>query len=179
MADPEILINRAPVFTLWGTVVARHMGYAEDEALSLAKVMAGLTAQQKGRRLGIYEGHDVGGSKVPCKTGLGEVLWITLCERPVPARRMPEGIRGVQGADPEDPAKAAAYLQQKFGEHYPLVRQAMEELASSFAKEELEAKAYKMYEQFRPAIPAGRAGWGAKGKLDLAFIRGLGKKAAP
>jgi hypothetical protein len=27
MAGIDILINRAPVFTLWGAVVAEHLGY--------------------------------------------------------------------------------------------------------------------------------------------------------
>ncbi|MEW6750803.1 MAG: hypothetical protein AB1505_07470 [Candidatus Latescibacterota bacterium] len=173
----EILINRAPVFTLWGAVVAERLGYAPDEALSLARVMAGLTAQKKGRRLGIFEGkEEKGQGGKPRTTGLGEDLWITLCDRPVPARRLPEGIRGVQRADPEDPAKVRKYLEQKLGEHYPAVRQAMEGLAASFSKEELEARAYRLYERFRPAIPEGRAGWGAKGKLDLELVRSLGGK---
>jgi len=33
------------------------------------------------------------------------------------------------------------------------------------------------YEQFRPAIPPGRRGWGAKGALDLDFIRSPGRSA--
>ena len=36
--------------------------------------------------------------------------------------------------------------------------------------------AYSLYEEFRPSIPKGRRGWGAKGELDLDFIRSLGKR---
>jgi hypothetical protein len=32
-----------------------------------------------------------------------------------------------------------------------------------------------LYEHFRPRIPKGTKGWGAKGDLDLDFIRSLGK----
>ena len=32
-----------------------------------------------------------------------------------------------------------------------------------------------MYERFRPAIPEGVKGWGAKGELDLGLIRWLAK----
>jgi hypothetical protein len=178
MSPPAtILINRAPVFTLWGFVVAKRLGYAEDEAMSLAKVMAGLTAQKKGRRLGIYESSGGAESgKEPRKTGLGEDLWVTLCGRPVPARRMPEGVRGVQGADPEDPGKVRTYLAQKFGENLEPARQAFDDLASSFTPAELEQQSYRLYEQFRPQIPEGRAGWGAKGELDLALVKSLQKR---
>ncbi len=49
----------------------------------------------------------------------------------------------------------------------------MTELAESFTVEEFQENAYELYEQFRPVIPKGKAGWGAKGKLDLALIRSL------
>ena len=41
---------------------------------------------------------------------------------------------------------------------------------------ELADHAYSLYELFRPDIPAGKKGWGAKGDLDLALIEGLGKE---
>ena len=40
-----ISINRAPVLTLWAAVVAQRLGFAEDEALTLGKAVAGLNAQ--------------------------------------------------------------------------------------------------------------------------------------
>ena len=51
-------INRAPVLTLWASVVAQRLGFDEDEALTLAKAVAGLNAQAKGRRLGIFKPHE-------------------------------------------------------------------------------------------------------------------------
>ena len=51
----EILVNRAPVLTLWTVVVvAQRLGYDRATALTLGKAVAGLNAQAKGRRLGIY-----------------------------------------------------------------------------------------------------------------------------
>lgn len=35
------------------------------------------------------------------------------------------------------------------------------------------AAAFGLYERFRPDIPKGARGWGAKGTLDLGLIRGL------
>ena len=55
MAKNKIKINRAPVLTLWATIVAERLGYKKDEALTFGKAVAGLNAQSKGKRLGIYE----------------------------------------------------------------------------------------------------------------------------
>jgi len=49
-------------------------------------------------------------------------------------------------------------------------------MAASRGLEELAAGAYGLYEQFRPAIPAGESGWGAAGTLSLAKIRKLAKE---
>jgi len=54
MTANKILINRAPVLTLWAAVVAERLGFNHDEALSLGKALAGLNTQSKGQRLGIF-----------------------------------------------------------------------------------------------------------------------------
>ncbi|MFP5512499.1 MAG: hypothetical protein ACLGJC_05410 [Alphaproteobacteria bacterium] len=51
----KIMINRAPVLTLWATVVAERLGLDHDEALTMGKALSGLTAHAKGVRLGIFE----------------------------------------------------------------------------------------------------------------------------
>jgi hypothetical protein len=65
------------------------------------------------------------------------------------------------------------YLESKFGEHLAAVRAAMEELARSMKPDVLAARAFALYAQFRPQIPDGVKGWGAKGKLDPDLIRSL------
>jgi hypothetical protein len=47
MTANEILINRAPVLTLWSSVVAERLGFKPSEALSLGKALAGLNAQMQ------------------------------------------------------------------------------------------------------------------------------------
>lgn len=42
---------------------------------------------------------------------------------------------------------------------------------------ELNDKAFGLYERFRPSIPDGVRGWGAKGELNLDLIRSLAKKS--
>lgn len=51
----------------------------------------------------------------------------------------------------------------------------MEKLAKAYPPKELAVKAFSLYERFRPAIPAGTKGWGAKGTLDLDLIQRLAK----
>ena len=47
---------------------------------------------------------------------------------------------------------------------------AMERLASCYHPSNIGSVAYKLYEDFRPDIPDGVQGWGAKGLLDLSKI---------
>jgi hypothetical protein len=49
----------------------------------------------------------------------------------------------------------------------------MRDLAKAFPPEQLMQHAFALYEKFRPAIPEGVKGWGAKGNLDLDRIRSL------
>jgi hypothetical protein len=175
MASKTISINRAPVLTLWAAVVAQRLGFAEDEALTLGKAVAGLNAQTKGRRLGIFKPHEEKASKAREKER-GEEFWIELCGRPVPAKKTDDGIRAVKGAQVIEPDEVRRYLEGKFGDDLGEVRSAMQRLARSFPPKELAEVAFRLYERFRPAIPEGVRGWGAQGDLDLAVIEGLVKK---
>jgi len=47
-------------------------------------------------------------------------------------------------------------------------------LARSLTPAQLETRGFSLYEEFRPQIPEGKKGWGAKGELDLDLIRRLG-----
>jgi hypothetical protein len=56
--NASIKVNRAPVLTLWASVVAERLGHPPELALSLAKIVAGTAARAKARRLGIAEESD-------------------------------------------------------------------------------------------------------------------------
>ena len=170
----EIRINRAPVLALWATVVAKRLGFSEPEALTLGKVITGLTAQAKGRRLGIYEPRPPEErAKVSRKREERGVEWLEFMGRMVPVIRTEEGIRAVSGANPVSPESARRYLKSKFGEHLTLVEKKLTELAETFEPEELAEEAMKVYMQIRPEVPKGRAGWGKTGVLDLDNIHRL------
>jgi hypothetical protein len=167
-----VKINRAPVLTLWAAVVAERQGFSRDEALTLGKAVAGLNAQAKGRRLGILKPSTAKG-RPKATRGLGEEFWVEICGRPVPAVTTKDGVRAVVGDKPIDPEGVERYLEQKFGGDLKDVRDAMIALALAFTPALLAGEAYPLYEQFRPSIPAGKGGWGAKGDLDLGLLKSL------
>jgi predicted thioredoxin/glutaredoxin len=85
-------------------------------------------------------------------------------------------VRAIAGARPIEPEDVERYLEGKFGEALDSVRRAMEALARSLQPAELAARAFTFYEHFRPSIPEGVHGWGAKGELNLDRIRELADK---
>jgi hypothetical protein len=174
MAKKKIKINRAPVLTLWAAIVAERLGYHKATALTLGKAVAGLNAQSKGRRLGIYEEkteeekEKEAKKKKPVKPEFIEILG-----RGVPAVETPKGLRAAIKGEPIHAGSVEAYLEQKFGEELDEARSAMQKLAKAYTPKQLASKAYDLYEKFRPEIPEGKKGWGAKGELDLDYIRSL------
>ena len=179
METGVVKINRAPVLTLWGAVVAERAGQSEESALTLGKAMAGLNAQSKGRSIGVFaEKQRAQGVPSAEKVGLGEELWIEVCGRPVPAQNTENGVRAVIKDRQIDPQSVREYLRKAFGDALPEVREAMAELAGSYSSVEIERVAYSLYEKFRPAIAPGQRGWGQKGDLDLGVVRSLAKRDA-
>ena len=99
-----------------------------------------------------------------------------ICGRTVPAVNTGDGIRATKKGDPIDPDGVEQYLQKKFGDDLERVDETLQMLADAHRPKELADAAYPLYERFRPGIPAGKKGWGAKGDLDLALIRRLARK---
>jgi hypothetical protein len=171
-AGIKIHINRAPVLTLWAAVVAARLGFKHDEALSLGKALAGLNAQSKGQRLGIFKPTPKTLKKVR-EQERGEEFRVDLLGRALPAMNTDQGVRAVIESKPIDPDVVERYLESKFGDALAEVRRAMTELAGALKPDELAQKGFSLYEQFRPSIPEGVQGWGAKGELDLGLISKL------
>jgi hypothetical protein len=180
-APTSISINRAPVLSLWAAVVAEQLGYDPDEAATLGEAVSVLNARSKGRRLGIFgpSVHEGGrdNSAAPSERQTPhQDEQLELLGRPVPVTRTAQGVRAMIGGEVLNPQRVRRKLEQKFGQNYPIVRDAMGHVARSFRPAELAAAAYGMYERFRPAVPAGTRGWGARGTLDPDFIRSLAKR---
>ena len=167
----EIVINRAPFLTLWASVVARRLGYDEEEALTLGRAVSGLTAQSKGRSLGIFTpGSEESRDKTQTareEMGAGTV---EMMNRVVPCVKTEQGIRALSKATPIDPARVRKYLVGKFKEALPDVEERLVALAETFSPEELNAAAMDVYVRLRPIVPKGREGWGKTGVLETARI---------
>jgi len=168
-----ININRAPVLTLWAAVVAERLGFDSDDALTLGRAVAGLTAYSTGVRLGIIEPTPREIAERRKKLEHGEQLTVALLGRAVPVVKTPAGIRALAKDKPDSPANVQRYLSSKFGEHLEDAQKAMMTLARSLTRADLARRAFRLYEQFRPTVPEGEAGWGAKGVLDLETIKSL------
>ena len=170
-----VTINRAPVLTLWAAVVAERLGFDREEALTLGKSVAGLTAQSKGQRLGIFTPSPEAVRRQRAeKARAAGVFHVALLGRAVPVLHTNKGLRAA-GKDqkPVSPEGVEKYLVSRFGQALPMVRLAMEKLARSREPGALAEEAFRLYEAFRPGVPAGESGWGAKGTLSLMKIEQL------
>jgi hypothetical protein len=176
MARNKITINRAAVLTLWAAIVAERLGHSQQEALTLGRAVAGLNAQSKGRRLGIYEEKKEEAKEKETKEEKAARLHtVTVLGRAVPVVKTPHGLRAAVQGQAIDPESVQTYLEQKFGDDLDASRLALEYLAKAYTPRELDTRAYALYEKFRPEIPEGKKGWGAKGDLDLDYVRSLAK----
>lgn len=171
MPRATLEINRAPVLTLWAAVVAERLGHARDEALTLGRAVAGMNAQSKAVHLGLREPATPGAK--PKRPAAGERDVVHLLGRAIPVVRTPRGVRAAKAGKPDSSEAVERYLAGKFGDALDDARAAMTALAAAFPPAELAANAFTLYERFRPTIPAGTRGWGAKGVLDLAALAKL------
>jgi hypothetical protein len=178
VSKQTVKINRAPVLTLWGAIVAERLGFDPPAALTLGKALAGTTAQAKGQLLGIYHSRQSAEPMNPEGEPEADLVFVNLMGRALPARITPDGVRAAERGRPTDPESVRRYLQGKFGEALAPTDKAMRLLAASFPPDRLDVEAYSLYERFRPVVEKGKRGWGAEGVLDLDKILGL-RRAGP
>lgn len=163
-----VKVNRAPVLTLWAAVVAGRLGHPPETALSLASAVAGTAARAKARRLGIADGSEGDAAKRP---KAAPQRCVNLLGRDVPVAEEKGRLLAADGdGKPAPAAPVAAYVARAFGPRLEEVRAAMEALAARLPPEELNRVGFRLYEAFRPEVPDGAKGWGAKGELKLERI---------
>jgi hypothetical protein len=155
-------------------VVAERLGFDRDTALTLGQAVAGLSAYAKGVSLGTIKSEPDLVREPGDRLAEGEQLHIDLLGRAVPAVRTPDELRAISTGKPGNPAQVEKYLAGKFGARRDDARAAMEELAAGQEPGELQRRGFRLYERFRPEVPAGESGWGAKGELDLSKVAAAG-----
>ena len=163
-ASTWIKINRAPVLTLWAAVVAERLGFDRPTALTLGQAVAGSSAYAKGVSLGIIEPRPELVRERGDRLAEGERLHVDLLGRAVPVVRTDDGLRAVSKGKPGNPAQIERYLAGKFGERLGDARQAMAVLAAAHEPADLYRLGFRLYEQFRPAVPTGEFGLGSEGR---------------
>lgn len=169
----KIRINRAPVLTLWAAVVAERLGFDRATALTLGQAVAGMSAHAKGVSLGILEPKPELVRERGERLTKGERLHVDLLGRAVRVVRTPDGLRALDKGKPGDPTRIGRYLAGKFKDRLEDARAAMGELTAAFDGDDLNRRGFRLYERFRPTVPAGERDWGALGELDPAAIRAL------
>jgi hypothetical protein len=165
-----IIINRAPVLQLWGSIVAKlvHPDLPWAACLSIGNAISSLCAVSKGRSIGLIKPAD--DTKKDRKkrqrqfdnTRIVKVMGFSL---PI------MGDAVILGGKPR-PLKEES-LKHKFGgQQYDAVKTAFEDSIQSWKghEDELNTKAFHMYEQFRPTVASGQKGWGRKGELSTSEI---------
>ena len=167
-----LTINRAPVLTLWASVVATCLGHPAGTALTLGRAVAGSAARVKARSIGREERKTDRDADTPKLRPDHVTAPVFLLGKSIRLLPNEDGeLRAADGDQPADPATVQRYLTKAFGDQIDEVRAAMEELADRYDAAELNRIGFRLYERFRPDIPPRNAGWGARGELDVDRIR--------
>ena len=172
MSTTPIRVNRAPVLTLWAAIVAERLGHLPDTALTLGRFVAGSSARAKARSLGIAdESQEAAEQREQAAAIKAQRQMVRLLGRDVPVLPADDGtMRADDKGKPASARGVRSYVMRAFGDRLGEVREAMEALAASLPPEELNRVGFRLYERFRPEVPAGAEGWGAKGELRLERI---------
>ena len=95
--------------------------------------MAGLNAQSKGRRLGIFHPKEKPEEAQDAKAkAKGAEERVEVCGRGVLVKHTAKGLRAVAGGRAIEPSSVEGYLRRSFGDDLSAVRQAMTDLAKAY-----------------------------------------------
>ncbi len=100
---------------------------------------------------------------------------VNFLHRAVPVRRLPEGVRALSKDRPINPESVCRHLESKYGGSLSEASNVMRALARPMTPRVLSREAHGLYEDFRPEIPKGVEGWGAKRRLNLDAIRAMAR----
>src|SRR3954453_5656551 len=152
----------------------RAAGAAGRHSSNPGRAVAGAAARVKARNIGREERKADRDADTPGLAAPHVTAPVLLLGKTIRLLTTEDGeFRAADGDAPADPAAVQRYLAKAFGDHLAEVRAAMEGLTASLPPEELTPIGFKLYEKFRPEVPYGAEGWGAKATLDLERIRNI------
>jgi hypothetical protein len=94
------------------------------------------------------------------------VQTVRLLGRDIPVLPGADGqLNAEVGGKPASAKSVQSYVACAFGDRLAEARAAMEALAASLPPEELHRIGFRLSERFRPDVPEGAQGWGAKGEF--------------
>ncbi|KAJ8086717.1 hypothetical protein PM082_005540 [Marasmius tenuissimus] len=141
----SVVINRAPLMTLWATMVAERMGFKREEALTIEK---GLDA-----------------------TSGGTQPYVDFIGRSPLYQTQDEEWRALLHSTPAKPSAAFGYISRSFRQTTPHVAGSLRLLADSYSPNEINGKAWSLYVKFRPDVNE----WGKRSKVECSDILNLRK----
>lgn len=175
------VVNRAPVMTVWATILLEKLNFSRPEALSLAHCYVNYTSTMRGISLGIIPAaekeravHIVGPNQPHF-----ELMGVK-----IPVMQMQDGsYRGISAGEVVGPEKAFNYMRRSMAQTLSSVVGALTLLADSFMEpiqeqegsqtdtkteamkygaDLLNSRGYDLYAEFRPSTSGE---WGKKGRL--------------
>ncbi|KXS12606.1 hypothetical protein M427DRAFT_59347 [Gonapodya prolifera JEL478] len=173
-----ILVNRAPVLTLWVTVVCVREGYSRGTALSIAKYVASEYSQTKGKSLGVIPTNPTDKESAFQQSQRRDAVVTAANALQYPAFGMAvwcvetrDGLRAflVDKGKSLEAKGIERYLDDAFGAAKEEAEKVLVELAECFTSADVGNKAYSLYERFRPPW----MGWGMKGEFRLEDVEEL------
>jgi hypothetical protein len=155
-------------------VVAERLGHPPETALTLGRFVAGSSARAKARRLGISdEKQDAEERHARAAELKPRRQTVHLLGRDIPVVAADDGtLRAEDDGKPASAKGVQSYIARAFGDRLGEARTALEALAASLPPKELNRVGFRLYERFRPDVPEGARGWGAKGELLVERIVG-------
>jgi hypothetical protein len=174
MSDQSpIQVNRAPVLALWATIVAEALGHPPDTALTLGRYVTSSSARIKAKSIGMMdEAMEASERFAHAETLKPDLTVIVLLGREIPVLLHEDGThRANEKGKPMAAQGCRTYIARAFGDRLGEVRSEMAALAGLLPPGELNRVGFRLYEKFRPEVPKGAEGWGAKGELHVHRIR--------
>ncbi|GKY91575.1 hypothetical protein MPSEU_000129400 [Mayamaea pseudoterrestris] len=179
-SDDEIDINRAPVLTLWVSVVAERLGFSTDEAYTYGRWVSSSLAATRGRKVESTRPSDKQKGKTDTKGQREEHVVDenhvnVFAQMKIPVKRVDGQLFAIMAKKGTmiKPETVRRYLEKKFGDKLQSTHDAMMELAQSLDADDVRNRAYELLSEFKPETNKR----GAKGHFDLEKLHNMAFKA--